>query len=194
MITLSKSKTGFTIIEVLIVLAIAGLILLVVFLAVPALQRSARNNGRRSDASRISAQVSDFESNQSGSLPGSVNGAAGGDTNTLFTNAGVMAQYTQANMTFNAAVVANPTAPATGNVVNLLCGTLTGANCSAIFPAASFPISPLPAAGVPNSMLLVQGGTCTNATTAGAGTSRNIALFYTYETGSGWAWNCISAS
>jgi prepilin-type N-terminal cleavage/methylation domain-containing protein len=36
---LSKKEKGFTIIEVMIVLAIAGLIMLVVFLAVPALQR-----------------------------------------------------------------------------------------------------------------------------------------------------------
>jgi prepilin-type N-terminal cleavage/methylation domain-containing protein len=39
-----KREAGFTIIEVLIVLAIAALILLIVFLAVPALQRNARNN------------------------------------------------------------------------------------------------------------------------------------------------------
>ncbi|HPW47952.1 MAG TPA: prepilin-type N-terminal cleavage/methylation domain-containing protein, partial [Candidatus Saccharibacteria bacterium] len=35
-----KDQKGFTIIEVLIVLAIAALILLIVFLAVPALQRN----------------------------------------------------------------------------------------------------------------------------------------------------------
>jgi prepilin-type N-terminal cleavage/methylation domain-containing protein len=35
-----KRQQGFTIIEVLIVLAIAALILLIVFLAVPALQRN----------------------------------------------------------------------------------------------------------------------------------------------------------
>jgi prepilin-type N-terminal cleavage/methylation domain-containing protein len=34
---LKKSDSGFTIIEVMIVLAIAGLILLIVFLAVPAM-------------------------------------------------------------------------------------------------------------------------------------------------------------
>jgi prepilin-type N-terminal cleavage/methylation domain-containing protein len=38
-----RYRTGFTIIEVMIVLAIAGLILLIVFLAVPALEREARN-------------------------------------------------------------------------------------------------------------------------------------------------------
>ena len=38
-----KHRSGFTIIEIMIVLAIAGLIMLIVFLAVPALQRASRN-------------------------------------------------------------------------------------------------------------------------------------------------------
>ena len=44
---LKKSNQGFTIIEVMIVLAIAGLILLIVFLAVPALQRNGRNTTKK---------------------------------------------------------------------------------------------------------------------------------------------------
>ena len=51
-----KSSGGFTIIEVLIVLAIAGLILLIVFLAVPSLQRANRNNTRKKDAEYIATQ------------------------------------------------------------------------------------------------------------------------------------------
>ena len=37
-----RKESGFTIVEVMIVLAIAGLILAIVFIAVPALQRNAR--------------------------------------------------------------------------------------------------------------------------------------------------------
>jgi hypothetical protein len=48
----------------LIVLAIAGLILLVVFLAVPALQRNQRNNARKQEAARISAAVTDCIANK----------------------------------------------------------------------------------------------------------------------------------
>ena len=44
--TLAKNS-GFTIIEVIIVLAIAGLIILVLFIAVPAMQRNERNNRRK---------------------------------------------------------------------------------------------------------------------------------------------------
>jgi prepilin-type N-terminal cleavage/methylation domain-containing protein len=63
-----KSEKGFTIIEVLIVLAIAGLIMLVVFLAVPALQRNSRNSQRNSDASRVSAAVSECLANRNGQV------------------------------------------------------------------------------------------------------------------------------
>jgi len=55
----TKREEGFTIIEVLIVLAIAGLIILIVFLAVPALQRNSRNSQRANDASLVLAAVSD---------------------------------------------------------------------------------------------------------------------------------------
>ena len=48
-----KDQKGFTIIEVMIVLAIAGLIIAVVLVAVPQLQRNQRNNARKSILSRI---------------------------------------------------------------------------------------------------------------------------------------------
>lgn len=60
---------GFTIVEVLIVLAIAGLILLIVLQAIPALDRSSRNNLRRQDATLILQAVSKYELNNSGNFP-----------------------------------------------------------------------------------------------------------------------------
>ncbi len=60
---------GFTIIEIMIVLVIAGLILLIVFLAVPALQRNARNTSRKSDASAVVGSVNEFIDNNNGTLP-----------------------------------------------------------------------------------------------------------------------------
>jgi prepilin-type N-terminal cleavage/methylation domain-containing protein len=62
----NRKEEGFTIIEVLIVLAIAGLIMLIVFLAVPALQRNSRNNARNSDASRVVAAVTECLANRNG--------------------------------------------------------------------------------------------------------------------------------
>lgn len=48
----SKGRTGFTIIEVVLVLAIAGLIFLMIFIALPSLQRSQRDQTRKNDVSR----------------------------------------------------------------------------------------------------------------------------------------------
>ncbi|MDO4729626.1 MAG: type II secretion system protein [Candidatus Saccharibacteria bacterium] len=64
-----KKRNAFTIIEVVLVLAIAGLIFLMVFVALPALQRSQRNTQRRQDLSRISSAIIDYSSNNSGDLP-----------------------------------------------------------------------------------------------------------------------------
>jgi prepilin-type N-terminal cleavage/methylation domain-containing protein len=69
---ITKRQSGFTIIEVLIVLAIAGLILLVVFLAVPGLQRSSHNTQIKNAAATVLGAVSDYENNNGGSLPTTV--------------------------------------------------------------------------------------------------------------------------
>src|SRR3981081_1292816 len=69
---------GFTIIEVLIVLAIAGLILLIVFLAVPALQRSSPKTQRNNDLSSLGGAVANYISNNGGTLPLTV-GTSGTD-------------------------------------------------------------------------------------------------------------------
>ena len=73
---MTKTKKGFTIIEVVLVLAIAGLIFLMVFIALPALQRSQRNTRRRSDMARILSSFTEYQSN-TGHMPGS------GDLNTF---------------------------------------------------------------------------------------------------------------
>jgi prepilin-type N-terminal cleavage/methylation domain-containing protein len=69
---LTKQEKGFTIIEVLIVLAIAGLIILIVFLAVPALQRNSRNTQRKNDAARASGAVQEVANNNNGQIPAGV--------------------------------------------------------------------------------------------------------------------------
>lgn len=60
-----KAKSGFTIIEVVLVLAIAGLIFLMVFVALPALQRSQRDTQRRDDMSRVDTAVNQWQTNNS---------------------------------------------------------------------------------------------------------------------------------
>ena len=56
------NKKGFTIIEVVLVLAIAGLIFAMVFIALPALQRSQRDHSRENDASVVAAAITKWNS------------------------------------------------------------------------------------------------------------------------------------
>lgn len=64
-----NSKKGFTIIEVVLVLAIAALIFLMVFLALPALGRSQRDTQRKEDMSRMATAITNYQSNNSGANP-----------------------------------------------------------------------------------------------------------------------------
>lgn len=65
----SRKKTGFTIIEVSLVLAIAGLIFLMVFVALPSLQRSQRDSRRRDDILSFLETVKKYQTNNRGALP-----------------------------------------------------------------------------------------------------------------------------
>lgn len=48
---------GFTIVEVVLVLAIAGLIFIMIFLGLPVLQRSQRNEQRKRDMGEIAGAI-----------------------------------------------------------------------------------------------------------------------------------------
>lgn len=71
----ADSHKGFTIVEALIVLAIAGIIIVMVFEVLPTLLRSGRNNQRRQDVSTILEAVSHYELIDSGSMPNDCGGA-----------------------------------------------------------------------------------------------------------------------
>ncbi len=79
-------KRGFTIIEVVLVLAIAGLIFMMVFLAFPALQRSQKDTQRRDQLSGLVTQIIKYQSNNRNQLPSDWDSfrnkymLAGGDT------------------------------------------------------------------------------------------------------------------
>ena len=60
---------GFTIIEVVLVLAIAGLIFLMVFVALPSMQRSQRDTQRREDMARFMTAIQNYQGNNSNALP-----------------------------------------------------------------------------------------------------------------------------
>ena len=60
------AKKGFTIIEVVLVLAIAGLIFLMVFLALPALQRSQRDAQQKQDVAMVVTALHNWKANNKG--------------------------------------------------------------------------------------------------------------------------------
>lgn len=72
-----KRQKGFTIIEVVLVLAIAGLIFLTIFLALPALQKSQRDNARKQDVGRVVAGIQEYVANN-GSMPANTTALAAG--------------------------------------------------------------------------------------------------------------------
>ena len=64
-----RGQRGFTIIEVALVLAIAGLIFLVVFLALPALQNSQKDTARKQDVGRVVSALESYATDHQGALP-----------------------------------------------------------------------------------------------------------------------------
>jgi prepilin-type N-terminal cleavage/methylation domain-containing protein len=137
----AASSQGFTIIEVLIVLAIAGLILLVVFLAVPALQRNSRNTQYRTEASRILAGAQEFMNNNGGTLP------TNSDATTILDNANSKSITSLTVVNPGTAVAVTPT---------LTAATLeTGVKCPTTVSGTS--VTPVTASAPARGLILVYG-------------------------------------
>lgn len=68
---MNRKHQGFTLIEVLIVLAIAGLIIVMLFVGIPSLQRNSRNHYRKRATDLIHGQMMQYYAT-TGSLPATV--------------------------------------------------------------------------------------------------------------------------
>ncbi len=75
MSNLLKKEKGFTLIEIVLVLAIAGLLLVIVFLAVQGAQRSRRDSQRQTDAGRMLSAVESCAANNGGAYTNCTNTA-----------------------------------------------------------------------------------------------------------------------
>lgn len=166
---LKKLKTnnrGFTIIEVMIVLAVAAMIILIVLLAVPALQRSSRNTTIKSDASSVAAAISTWETNNAGALPGTITGT--GDITIAGSSATVNPDTVKIQGTTTASLVtALPTIGASATLQPNAIQVWSGHKCS----------------------------TTPGDTTAANYTAntRSMAVFYVTETSSATQLQCIDA-
>jgi len=188
-----KRKDGFTIIEVMIVLAIAGLIMLIVFLAVPALQRTARNTTRKADASAIAAAVASYIDNNGGQLPSGVGYQT--DTSTLVIGtAGDVYTGGTTNSWGDNTETAKLGYYVAGGPSVLTGDALEGDIWIHKTPVVATPIvTTIPTSGTvtataisTNDVLIIPGVGCNSTNTqAGALNPRTVAIFYVTETGSG---------
>lgn len=129
-------QSGFTIIEVVLVLAIAALIFLMVFIALPALQRNQRDQARKEVLGKVTSAVTTYQSNKrstqpvngsdlqgyvdgaaTGSVKGEHNGYTSGSKDTLIDNNYILSIQT--------GVGTNAIGNADTNVVQVI----TGAKC-----------------------------------------------------------------
>jgi prepilin-type N-terminal cleavage/methylation domain-containing protein len=158
---------GFTIIEVMIVLAIAALILLIVLLAVPALQRNSRNTAIKNDASAVVGGVSEFSSNNDGQSPA---GGSGGTT------------CSTGNVSLNKNNTTTPTVPKVQGSTAIDCAS-TGAHTYNLTSADTGKLFVNFAAKCPD--------TTSGQSVTTTGTTRSTAVVYAVETNSNILAKCV---
>ena len=167
-------RGGFTIIEVVLVLGIAGLIFLMVFIVLPTLQRSQRDTQRREDVMKVVSAVKDYQSNNRGALPSgtgtvSYSAKAGGTT-----WAGFYHDYLGENF-----IDPDGTGPdGTGYKLSIVnCKGKEGESCAngQIPSTTSFPND--------YKMLVVVEAECQDETTVKVGNPRKLAVVYKLEGG-----------
>ena len=189
-----KRSQGFTIIEVLIVLAIAALILLIVFLAVPSLQRNARNTQRKSDVANMGSAISNFEGNNSGAIP-TAQGYDTGDPATLLLYCKGGTPSVSGSLTGGNSWTTNNAfgcLTSNNNFDSAKLGYYKPADNKVFFansaasPTVAAPGSESAANISTNSVIIDLGYTCNSSSTGpGTASSRSVAVLYVSETSTG---------
>lgn len=190
------SKKGFTIIEVVLVLAVAGLIFIMVFVALPALQRAQRDNARRDDMMKFISEVKKYQTSNRGALPG-------------------VGQVTQANPIVkvqpnNAGEISGNPASSTwagfyrdylgknfidpdGEYYKLIvmnCNANTDVVCTGSGDYVSnMPTEPFGQGGSDYNILVVLQAKCSGTITVGSSNPRNLAVLYRLEGSGSYCFN-----
>jgi prepilin-type N-terminal cleavage/methylation domain-containing protein len=122
-LNIAKNSKGFTLIEIVVVIAIAALILAAILIFVPQAQKSQRDSDRRSAAAKTVSKLTECASNQNGALCTTTGkfGSAG----TLY-SAGITGPGgTPYTMTFSALAGGAPGAAGGGPANGASCSTST---------------------------------------------------------------------
>jgi prepilin-type N-terminal cleavage/methylation domain-containing protein len=178
----SKDQKGFTIIEVMIVLAIAGLILVVVLIAIPQLQRNQRNENRRSILARVKSELENYAGNNNASYPVANSGSGQNNLGSPVVTAGFFNRYLGCDGASPATCSVNINDPKTarpigsdpgGGAAVLTTTAVAGAGATVATPGTE-----------PGSIAYTTNAVCSGetATTTGA-TTRNYALQIRLEGG-----------
>lgn len=144
-------RTGFTIIEVALVLAIAGLIFLMVFVALPGLRASQRDAERRENVAMFLESVKKYQTNNRGALPTNWNS---------FSNEYLGENFMDPNGTKY-------------TIEPVSCGAAKGEPCKRNLSNATFPNG--------YKMLVVLQATCRGDSAEGTSNPRKIAVMYKLE-------------
>lgn len=171
-------KKGFTIVEVSLVLAIAGLIFLMVFIALPAVQRTQRDAKRRDDVGKLLTELQKFQNNNRGAMP---SGSAGGiDWNSQTVKDAKVGDTSWAG--FYKSFLGESFEDPTGHYYKLSvgdCGNTTGSECT--FGKQVTDNTSFEAAN--HTMYIISKATCDGSTAVGSGNPRKVAVRYKMEGG-----------
>ncbi len=170
--TKTRRKWGFTIIEVSLVVGVAGLIFLVVMIGLPAVQRTQRDSQRKEQITEMLAELKNYQTNNRGALPtgtGTVNynAEASGTTWARFYH------------NFLGENFRDPNGPQ--YVLRVVrCDNTNGTQCT-----TETGLTNLAAAEFPNGYMIyvVIGARCDGATAVGAENPRKVAAAYKLEGG-----------
>lgn len=182
-----KKIRGFTIIEVSLVLAIAGLIFLMVFVALPSLQRGQRDAQRREAVMTLLEELKKFQENNRGSLPNSGSNAFA----TAYAYAGNTSNTNKANWQgFYDSYLENFVDPdGTGyNLAVISCGKSAGndvaadSNCNnAVLVNLYDSAFPFATGSGDHMMVVVKQAKCKGSEAVKTSSPRNVAVLYRLE-------------
>lgn len=129
---LGKREEGFTLIEIVIVLAIAAGIMVIVFVAVSGAQAARRDTARKADVSRIRAAMEQYAGNNAGAYPTGAVACATADSfcdkylgGTAFKDPSGTTYVVAVGATFTATAITAPS-----GTINIGAGAVNGAKCS----------------------------------------------------------------